>query len=173
MRGRSKTLPERLYASSIHWEGWTFHVLSSPVGLRWVDLEGASFTDLGDRLGARIVPDDEPNAAILSQLREYLRGARRAFDLQLDLHGTPFQVSVWRAVAGIPYGTLLTYADIARSIDRPSATRAVGQAVGANPIALVVPCHRVVGTSGSLTGYRGGLPLKERLLALERGSLSL
>ncbi len=169
----SKALPEKLYASSIHWEGWTFHVLSSRSGLRWVDLEGTAFPELAVRLGARIVPDDEPNGAILSQLRDYLRGARRAFDLPLDLRGTPFQIDVWRAVEVIPYGTLRSYADVARAVSRPSATRAVGQAVGANPVALVVPCHRVVGTSGGLTGYRGGLPLKERLLALEQGSLSL
>jgi O-6-methylguanine DNA methyltransferase len=106
-------------------------------------------------------------------MREYLRGARQRFDLPLDLRGTPFQLSVWHAVAGIPYGTLRTYGELAREIGHVSATRAVGQAVGANPTALIVPCHRVVGASGSLVGYAGGLPLKERLLALERGSLSL
>jgi methylated-DNA-[protein]-cysteine S-methyltransferase len=173
MPRRSKALPERLYASSIHWEGWTFHILSSTSGLRWVDLEGTPFGELVGRLAARIVPDDEPNGVILSQLREYLRGTRRSFDLPLDLHGTPFQISVWDAVAKIAYGTLQSYAEIARAVGRPAATRAVGQAVGANPIALVIPCHRVVGSAGALTGYRGGLPLKERLLALERGSLSL
>jgi methylated-DNA-[protein]-cysteine S-methyltransferase len=168
-----KAHPEKLYASAIHWEGWTFHILSSAMGLRLVDLDGTPFASLADHLAARVVPDDEPNAEILSQLREYLRGTRRVFDLPLDLRGTPFQRSVWRAVAEIPYGTLQTYGDVARRIDRPSATRAVGQAVGANPVALVIPCHRVVGSSGGLVGYRGGLPLKERLLALEQGSLSL
>jgi methylated-DNA-[protein]-cysteine S-methyltransferase len=168
-----KALLEKLYASAIHWEGWTFHILSSAAGLRLVDLDGTPFASLADRLAARVVPDDEPNAEILSQLRDYLRGTRRVFDLPLDLRGTPFQRSVWEAVAAIPYGTLQTYGDVARRIDRPSATRAVGQAVGANPVALVIPCHRVVGSSGALVGYRGGLPLKERLLALEQGSLSL
>ena len=169
----SKALPEKLYASAIHWEGWTFHILSSPAGLRWVDLAGTPFASLADRLAARVVPDDEPNAEILGQLREYLRGARRGFDLALDLRGTPFQLSVWNAVSVIPYGSLRTYGDIAGQISRPSATRAVGQAVGANPVPLVIPCHRVVGSSGELVGYRGGLPLKERFLALEQGSLSL
>jgi methylated-DNA-[protein]-cysteine S-methyltransferase len=173
MRQTSRALPEKLYSSAIHWEGWTFHILSSVTGLRLVDLEGTPFAELGEHLRARVLPDDEPNAEILTQLREYLRGERRAFALSLDLRGTPFQVSVWHEIAKIPYGTLRSYADIARAIDRPAATRAVGQAVGANPVALVIPCHRVVGTSGNLTGYRGGLPLKERLLALERGSLSL
>ena len=169
----SKALPEKLYASAIHWEGWTFHILSSPLGLRLVDLDGTPFSALADRLRARVVPDDEPNAKVMSQLREYLRGDRQTFTLPLDVRGTPFQISVWDAVRGVPYGTLRTYGDLARRIGRPSATRAVGQAVGANPLALVVPCHRIVGASGGLVGYRGGLPLKERLLALERGSLSL
>lgn len=169
----AKAISEKLYASSIHWEGWTFHVLSSASGLRYVDLQRTAFSELAKRLSARIIPDDEPNAAILSQLREYLRGTRRAFDLALDLRGTPFQRAVWLAVGGIPYGTLCSYAEVASAVGRPTATRAVGQAVGANPAALVIPCHRVVGRSGGLTGYRGGLPLKERLLALERGSLSL
>ncbi len=169
----SKALPEKLYASAIHWEGWTFHILSSASGLRLVDLDGTPFSALADRLAARVVPDDEPNEKVLLQLREYLRGERRGFTVALDLRGTPFQVMVWSAVRAIPYGALQTYGEIARAIDRPTATRAVGQAVGANPAALVVPCHRVVGSTGGLVGYRGGLPLKERLLALERGSLSL
>jgi methylated-DNA-[protein]-cysteine S-methyltransferase len=169
----SKALPEKLYASAIHWEGWTFQILSSPAGLRLVNLDGMPFPALASQLGVRVVPDDEPNTEILAQLREYLRGDRQAFTLPLDLRGTPFQVSVWEALREIPYGTLQTYGDIARHVDRPSATRAVGQAVGANPVALVIPCHRVVGSSGGLVGYRGGLPLKERLLALEQGSLSL
>jgi len=169
----SRALLEKLYASAIHWEGWTFHILSSASGLRLVDLEGTPFAALGDRLHARIVPDDEPNEEILNQLREYLRGERRIFTLPQDLRGTPFQTSVWHAVEEIPYGILQTYGDVARRIDRASATRAVGQAVGANPLALVIPCHRVVGSSGGLVGYHGGLPLKERLLALEQGSLSL
>jgi methylated-DNA-[protein]-cysteine S-methyltransferase len=169
----SKALAGKFYASAIHWEGWTFQILSSTAGVRLVDLHGTSFAALAERLNARIVPDDEPNAAVLAQMREYLRGARQRFDLPLDLRGTPFQLSVWHAVAGIPYGTLRTYGELAREIGHASATRAVGQAVGANPTALIIPCHRVVGASGSLVGYAGGLPLKERLLALERGSLSL
>ncbi len=173
MSRASKTLPEKLYASAIHWEGWTFQILSSAAGLRFVDLHGAPFVTLAKRLRARVVPDDEPNALILAQFREYLRGTRRAFDLPRDLRGTPFQLSVWNAVAKIPYGSVRTYGELAREVGHALATRAVGQAVGANPVAPVIPCHRVVGTSGALVGYAGGLPLKERLLALERGSLSL
>ena len=93
--------------------------------------------------------------------------------LPLDLRGTPFQLSVWEALGGIPYGETTSYGEIAEQVGRPRAVRAVGQAVGANPVAIVLPCHRVIGSSGNLTGYAGGLPLKERLLALEKGSLSL
>lgn len=173
MREHPKSLPEKLYGSAISWEGWTFHILSSAAGLRFVDLVGTPFSQLATQLKARVVPDDASNDAILQQVRAYLRGDRRSFDLPIDLRGTPFQVSVWRAVGKIPYGDTTTYGALAATIGRPKATRAVGQAVGANPVPIVIPCHRVVGTSGSLTGFGGGLPLKERFLALEQGSLSL
>lgn len=169
----SRALPEKFYASAVSWEGWTFHIVASASGLRLVDLHATPFSRLADTLRAKIVPDDASNDDILRQLREYLRGDRRTFDLRLDLRGTPFQVSVWREIAKISYGETMSYAAIAASVGRPRATRAVGQAVGANPVPLVIPCHRVIGATGSLTGFAGGLPLKERLLALERGSLSL
>jgi methylated-DNA-[protein]-cysteine S-methyltransferase len=105
------------------------------------------------------------------QLLAYFAGDLRDFDLPLDMAGTPFQQRVWRALLKIPYGRTRSYSEIARGIGAPSAVRAVGAANGANPIAIVVPCHRVIGASGSLVGYGGGLPLKQRLLALERGSL--
>jgi len=101
------------------------------------------------------------------QLRAYFSGDLRAFDLPLDLQGTPFQLRVWRALLTIPYGATRSYSQIALAIGAPQAVRAVGAANGANPIAIVVPCHRVIGSGGSLTGYGGGLPLKRRLLELE------
>jgi O-6-methylguanine DNA methyltransferase len=101
---------------------------------------------------------------------EYLNGARREFDLPLDLRGTEFQRRVWATVAGIPYGETRTYADIARAIGKPKAVRAVGAANGANPLPLVVPCHRVLGSDGSLTGYGGGLDVKRQLLEMESQS---
>ena len=173
MPRRPKRLPEKLYASTVSWEGWTFRVLSSSSGLRWIDLTDTPAETLAKQLSAKILPDDEPNEAVLVQLHEYLRGNRRTFDLPLDLRGTPFQVSVWHALAEIPFGETASYGAIAEQVGRPRAVRAVGQAVGANPVAIVLPCHRVIGSSGNLTGYAGGLPLKERLLALEKGSLSL
>jgi len=105
------------------------------------------------------------------QLRAYFAGDLREFNLPLDLRGTDFQLRVWRQLLRIPYGETRTYLDIARAIQAPKAVRAVGAANGANPISIVVPCHRVIGSSGKLVGYGGGLPLKKRMLELERGSL--
>jgi methylated-DNA-[protein]-cysteine S-methyltransferase len=105
------------------------------------------------------------------QLREYFAGRRRSFELQLDLAGTPFQRSVWQALLTIPFGQTRTYGEIARQVGRPSASRAVGAANGQNPVAIVAPCHRVIGSTGALTGFGGGLEVKERLLRLEGARL--
>jgi len=170
---RSKRLPERLYGSTVSWEGWVFRVLSSNDGLRWLDLHPIPFAELETKLHARIVPDDQQNERTLGEVHAYLRGELKDFTIPIDLRGTDFQCDVWNAIAAIPYGETTTYGEIATSIGRPKATRAVGQATGANPVPLVIPCHRVIGTSGGLTGFGGGLPLKERLLGLEQGTLSL
>lgn len=107
-------------------------------------------------------------AEAVAALRAYLAGAPR-LDVALDLVGTPFQLAVWRALLEIPFGETATYGEVASRVGRPGAARAVGAAVGANPVSLLVPCHRVVGTDGSLTGFGWGLALKRRLLAHERG----
>ncbi len=103
----------------------------------------------------------------LEQLRRYFQGDRRRFRLRLDLRGTPFQLRVWEQLLKIPYGCTVSYGEIARRIDQPRASQAVGAAVGSNPVPVVVPCHRVVGHDGSLVGFGGGLPAKEQLLELE------
>src|ERR1017187_7142685 len=108
----------------------------------------------------------------LRQLRAYFAGQLRRFELPLDLRGTDFQLRVWRELERIPYGETRSYLEIAEAIGAPRAVRAVGAANGANPIPIVVPCHRVIGASGKLVGYGGGLPLKKRLLQLE-GALAL
>jgi methylated-DNA-[protein]-cysteine S-methyltransferase len=104
------------------------------------------------------------------QLDEYFAGARVAFDLPLAPDGTGFQRLVWRALLAIPFGETRSYGDVARAIGRPAASRAVGAANGRNPLAIVVPCHRVIGASGALVGYGGGLPAKRWLLDHERGA---
>lgn len=113
------------------------------------------------------IRDDDALREAADQLRDYFAGKRKAFDLPLAPRGTEFQQSVWRALLDIPYGETTTYSTIAERIGRPAAVRAVGAANGANPIPIVIPCHRVIGASGSLTGFGGGLDVKRQLLALE------
>jgi O-6-methylguanine DNA methyltransferase len=118
--------------------------------------------------GAEVRSGFAPNKAAVQQILEYLGGKRSAFELPLDLRGTDFQLRVWNALLAIPFGETRSYGDVARALDLPlRAARAVGTANGANPCAIVVPCHRVVAAGGKLGGYGGGLPLKRRLLALE------
>jgi methylated-DNA-[protein]-cysteine S-methyltransferase len=125
------------------------------------------------RTAASINPEwrsaDEPFADVRRQLCEYFDGERDAFDLPLEMSGTPFQRRVWQALQQIPYGETTTYGELARRMGRPAASRAVGLANGRNPIAVIVPCHRVIGSDGSLTGYGGGLERKRLLLDLEAG----
>lgn len=102
------------------------------------------------------------------QIIEYLNGRRKSFSLPLDLRGTDFQKKVWNELIKIPYGETRTYKDIARSINVPQGYRAVGNALNKNPVLIVIPCHRVIGSDGKLTGFRGGLELKAKLLELER-----
>ncbi len=107
--------------------------------------------------------------AAFAQIGEYLGGARKCFDFPYTLRGTPFQQRVWRALCEIPYGETRSYKQLAEAVGSPKACRAVGMANHRNPMMIVVPCHRVVGASGHLTGYAGGLEMKSALLALERG----
>jgi methylated-DNA-[protein]-cysteine S-methyltransferase len=120
-------------------------------------------------------PDLQPgSSAVLErtrqQLEEYFRGERREFDLPLAPEGTEFQQRVWQRLLGIGYGTTTTYGALAQALGNPNASRAVGLANGSNPIPIVIPCHRVIGANGALTGFGGGLPVKSALLELEGGA---
>lgn len=128
------------------------------------------------------VPVDDVGLGVTQQLNEYFAGDRVVFDLPLNPQGTDFQKDVWKALVKIPFGITKTYQQIAQQIERPKAVRAVGAANGRNPIPLVIPCHRVIGANGKLTGFGGGLPIKQWLLAHEgcwqggperQGSLSM
>jgi methylated-DNA-[protein]-cysteine S-methyltransferase len=114
-----------------------------------------------------------PLQPAIRQLRAYFAGQLEAFDLQLAPEGTQFQRNVWRELCEIPYGQTISYGQLAQRIGSPKASRAVGLANGSNPIPIVIPCHRVIGSNGKLTGYGGGVAIKERLLALERHQLRL
>jgi methylated-DNA-[protein]-cysteine S-methyltransferase len=160
-----------------------YHVMSSPLGLLFLARteRGLRFVDFLERKSlkrifaahAEAVPDAEWEPSLLrlkpvvDQLDSYFCGNLTRFDLPLDLAGTEFQLRVWRALCRIPYGSTCAYGQIAKALDQPGAARAVGLANNHNPIPIIVPCHRVIGADGSLTGYGGGLPRKRKLLDLE------
>lgn len=141
---------------------------SAEEGFAWTKRHFAVERMLGGEEGER---SSSSLQQAMEQMRRYLAGERVQFTCPLDLHGTAFQVAVWKALFEIPYGETRSYGQIARAIDRPSAVRAVGAANGANPVAIIVPCHRVIGSNGSLTGYGGGLPTKAWLLSLENHAM--
>jgi methylated-DNA-[protein]-cysteine S-methyltransferase len=149
-------------------------VISTPVGPVGIESSNGAITRIafhaeGPLAAERIGGDVVWEAA--RQLDEYFSGDRTTFSLPIAPAGTSFQVEVWTALTKIPYGQTMSYADLARRIARPSAVRAVGAANGQNPIPIVIPCHRVIGSNGSLVGFGGGLEAKRYLLGLERGSL--
>ena len=118
--------------------------------------------------GLPLVPDADMLVAATTQLTEYLDGTRQAFDLPLDLVGTPFQRQIWDALLAIPYGDTVTYRDLACALGQPGGAQAVGGAVARNPVSIIVPCHRVLGSNGSLTGYAWGIHVKRWLIDHER-----
>jgi methylated-DNA-[protein]-cysteine S-methyltransferase len=144
--------------------------VDTPIGTLWLarDEHGINRVDFHGREGAHA--GDPLLVEADAQLLEYFAGERRSFELPLSPGGTVFQRLVWSAVETIPYGTTTTYSALAAALGRPSACRAVGAANGSNPLPVIVPCHRVVGTTGALTGYGGGLERKRALLDLERSA---
>ncbi len=182
-------------------EAWEYHTRAHAVARRLLDgavgqerrMDQAGQTDQGDQIvqqGQMVQAAGGEAEAVASapaplevredpaffeplreQLAQYFVGRREHFNLELDLHGTPFQIAVWRELLNIPYGKLRTYGQVAKALGRPAATRAVGQAAGQNPLPVLVPCHRVIGKGGSLVGFAGGLTTKARLLRLEGHTL--
>jgi methylated-DNA-[protein]-cysteine S-methyltransferase len=148
-----------------------FQYLDTPIGTLRLVSNGAQLVNIEfeGQYGASdaVEISDTVLAACAEQLTGYFAGKRRRFELPLAGRGTPFQQSVWDALADIPYGELRSYRDIARTIGNPAAVRAVGAANGRNPLPIVVPCHRVIGSNGTLTGFAGGLEVKRFLLQLE------
>ncbi|HKE43248.1 MAG TPA: methylated-DNA--[protein]-cysteine S-methyltransferase [Steroidobacteraceae bacterium] len=151
-----------------------WHEIDSPIGRLLLAGERDQLTLVRFQSAARSrrpqpewVADAARFDAVTRQLSEYFAGERQVFDLELAMAGTPFQRAVWSALREIPYGETISYGELARRLGRPRAVRAVGSANGANPVPIIVPCHRVIGSDGSLTGFGGGLDMKRRLLALE------
>jgi methylated-DNA-[protein]-cysteine S-methyltransferase len=153
-----------------------FTTMASPIGELLLVGDGETLGGLymqdgrkPKRIAAGWTETTAPFADVRTQLEEYFAGERRTFDVRLAPEGAPFEREVWRALEEIPYGETVSYGEIARRVGQPGAARAVGTANGRNPIAVIVPCHRVIGADGSLTGYGGGLERKRLLLELERG----
>jgi methylated-DNA-[protein]-cysteine S-methyltransferase len=157
-----------------------YTTLRSPIGELLLVGDGQSLQRLDMQEGRRPVAidpswqrSDQHFTAVRRQLEEYFNGERREFEVPLALAGNEFELRVWEALRAIPYGETVSYGHIAREIGAPDAARAVGLANGRNPVAVIVPCHRVIGADGSLTGYGGGLERKRLLLDLEAGVLPL
>jgi methylated-DNA-[protein]-cysteine S-methyltransferase len=152
-------------------------LIASPIGDILLSTDGRAVTGLfmnppSDRIdpAATRRPADAFAKAAAQQLRDYFEGARRQFELPIVFRGTPFQERAWKGLLTIPYGETISYAELARRIGAAGSARAVGTALGRNPVAIIVPCHRVIGSSGSLVGFGGGLDRKRWLLELERAT---
>lgn len=166
-----------LYWSLLKNKDWNFYLASTSKGLVFVGSQNKPFEELSEWAkkrfpGSPLVEDDEKLEPYAVEITQYLEGKRKTFTVPFDYAGTQFQLAVWNALCEIPYGQTKSYSDIANDINKPAAARAVGAAIGANPVLITVPCHRVIGKNGSLTGYRGGLEMKTRLLDLEKQASS-
>lgn len=164
-----------VYWTLFHFKDWELLVGATETGLCYVGSENKSFAELEawreKRFpGSQLLESAERLLPYTQALQAYFSGEKTDFTMQLDYAGTEFQQAVWAALLQIPYGRTATYTQIAEAIDRPKAVRAVGAAIGANPLLIIIPCHRVIAKDGSLAGYRGGLNMKTRLLQLEQKS---
>ncbi|MFK2825391.1 methylated-DNA--[protein]-cysteine S-methyltransferase [Bacillus sp. B190/17] len=161
----------------IHWSTvdcgqWPLYAAQTKKGLCYVGSPGQSYEEFEASIRKRfpqafLVKSEETLKIYTDELREYFEGTRQSFSFPIDIKGTPFQEEIWKALKQIPYGNTYSYSDIAERIQKPKAVRAVGTAIGANPVLITIPCHRVIGKNGAITGYRGGIEMKQYLLQLE------
>lgn len=166
-----------IYWTLLNYKDWKMFLAATDKGLCFVGSQNKPFDEVAHWAekafpGSSLKENVERLQPYAGQITEYLDGVRKSFSIPFDYNGTEFQQAVWKALCEIPYGETKSYSDIAHHIQKPSAVRAVGTAIGKNPILITVPCHRVVGKDGSLTGFRGGLDMKKQLLDLERSCLS-
>ncbi len=164
--------PVPVYWNTLMHQQWTLHLAATDIGLCCITLPNETFETMNQWIqkhvhGAVLSHDPIKVEPYQREIDEYLSGQRQIFTCPLDFRGTPFQVQVWQALMQIPFGMVKSYSDVAAQIGHPTAVRAVGAANGANPIPIIVPCHRVIGKNGTLTGYRGGIDIKTALLKLE------
>lgn len=173
MKTSETSARETIYWTEFDTAVGTMRIASSARGVVYLELpleNGRGFLGWMKRHApdAELVEAFKPNRAYIEQVTQYLAGKLREFDIPLDVRGTEFQCEVYAELGRIGYGELRSYADVARAVGRPTALRAVGAANGDNPIAIIVPCHRVIASNGHLHGYGGGLKLKAHLLAMEQ-----
>lgn len=148
--------------------GHTYLLATTAKGLAFVGSADGDLEELSDFYpNVQLIDDESKLSKAATELEAYLSGETKTFDLKLDISGTAFQESVWKALKQIPYGQTKSYTQIAEEINNPKAVRAVGSAVGKNPVLMVIPCHRVVTKAGTVSQYRGGVTMKENLLSLE------
>jgi len=162
-----------IYWTLLTHEAWSLYLGATTEGLCFIGSQNEPIDELVHWANTRYPGSSLlENVALLqpyaAELAEYFQGSRKQFSIRFHYQGTAFQQEVWKALSEIPYGETKSYSDIAHQIQRPAAVRAVGTAIGANPILITIPCHRVIGKNGSLTGYRGGIEMKTKLLQLEK-----
>lgn len=162
-----------VYWTRLEHEQWQLYIAATTEGLCYVGPHDREFDELETWVqkclpNALLIENRSKLHPYADEIIHYLTGDLTTFTCLLDLHGTPFQLSVWQALQQITYGETVSYTDIAVKIEKPSAVRAVGTAIGKNPILIIVPCHRVLAKSGALAGFRGGLDMKQQLLRLEQ-----
>ncbi|MBD1380449.1 methylated-DNA--[protein]-cysteine S-methyltransferase [Metabacillus arenae] len=171
---------EQINNKTIYWclflyGQWKMYIAATSKGLCYVgspNKEKDEFTKWANTKLPEysLVQDEEMLQSYVNEFIEYFQGQRKKFTIPVDIQGTEFQKSVWNALNEISYGTTHSYSDIAEILQKPKSVRSVATAIGANPVLITIPCHRVIGKNGSLTGYRGGIEIKRQLLALENGS---
>lgn len=165
-------MDKKVFWSLLEYNDWKMYLVATNKGLCYIGTPNASFDEVvawtEKRLpGYILVEDDAVLQPYAVELVDYMEGRLQEFVMPMDLHGTPFQQTVWKALLEIPFGQIVSYTDIAERIQKPSAVRAVGTAIGANPVLIIVPCHRVLTKDGKLGGFRAGLDMKKALLKLE------
>jgi methylated-DNA-[protein]-cysteine S-methyltransferase len=164
---------QNVYWTQFTYKQWKMYMAATDKGLCFVGSQNQSFEELANWISVKLpkhnlVENSKKLQPYTTEFVEYLEENRQKFTFPIDAIGTDFQTAVWDALNKIPYGKTCSYSDIAEAIQKPKSVRAVGTAIGANPILITVPCHRVIGKNGKLTGFRGGLDMKRDLLSLEK-----
>lgn len=167
----------KIYWANIKIGTWNVYCARTDKGLCYIGSPDAPFDDMEIWMNKRfknleVIESEEGFQLCEEQLQQYIEGERQVFTMPLDLYGTDFQQSVWKELQTIPFGETISYMDVAEKLQNPRAVRAVGGAIGANPVLIAVPCHRVITKDGKLGGFRAGLSMKKQLLAMEKSGLS-